>query len=247
MGEIKSDAEKFKKHAELALNTYNDRKEWLIRGEDDLEDGQFQEAILMFKKVLEGKDQFDNKKFNEVTHKANELLRQAQGGKLYDELSNKLQSGENKLEKLKFDEAISIFEQIAKHEIKKESSRINKVKDDASELLEQTLKAKEQYLAEQRIQEEKRRAEEVRAEEKKENEEALQEKKEQGQSLLTHQEAKNLVYKYLLNKYTKTQLNNPNVFLEYDHDKDNGDYIFRLYEVVIDNPETKEGHQATWG
>ncbi|MFD2044570.1 hypothetical protein ACFSTA_08565 [Ornithinibacillus salinisoli] len=47
--------------------------------------------------------------------------------------------------------------------------------------------------------------------------------------------------------YSGDPLSNSNVRLEYDHDLENGDYVFLLYEVVINNSETKEGHTATWG
>ncbi|WP_347549027.1 hypothetical protein ABFG93_16080 [Pseudalkalibacillus hwajinpoensis] len=39
----------------------------------------------------------------------------------------------------------------------------------------------------------------------------------------------------------------PNVHIDYSYDNDNGDWVYQVYEVVIDDPETKEGHTATWG
>ena len=33
----------------------------------------------------------------------------------------------------------------------------------------------------------------------------------------------------------------------YDHMNEQGDYVIHVYEIVTDNPETGEGHTATWG
>jgi tetratricopeptide (TPR) repeat protein len=36
-------------------------------------------------------------------------------------------------------------------------------------------------------------------------------------------------------------------FVEYDHQTPEGHFVIHLYEVVIDDPETREGHTATYG
>ncbi|HSH24589.1 MAG TPA: hypothetical protein VLA13_03520 [Massilibacterium sp.] len=37
------------------------------------------------------------------------------------------------------------------------------------------------------------------------------------------------------------------VKVEYDHDNAKGDYVIQVYEIIIDDPATGEGHTATWG
>jgi len=62
----------------------------------------------------------------------------------------------------------------------------------------------------------------------------------QNQTLTTKQ-AEDLV---------RAQLNlqpDQNVKVEYDHDASNGDYIIHVYEFVVDNPSTGDGHTVTLG
>ncbi|MEH7414431.1 hypothetical protein V7266_03945, partial [Neobacillus drentensis] len=58
---------------------------------------------------------------------------------------------------------------------------------------------------------------------------------------LTHEQAVQIVKEHLNIKSSQ------NVKIVYDHDAANGDYIIKVYEFVIDNPSTGEGHTATWG
>jgi hypothetical protein len=41
--------------------------------------------------------------------------------------------------------------------------------------------------------------------------------------------------------------NKPEIYVEFDHLNDLGDYVIHVYEIVIDDPATGEGHTATWG
>ncbi|KGA97878.1 hypothetical protein AJ85_04540 [Alkalihalobacillus alcalophilus ATCC 27647 = CGMCC 1.3604] len=41
--------------------------------------------------------------------------------------------------------------------------------------------------------------------------------------------------------------NSPNYQVQYDHENADGEWVFQVYEVVIDNPDTSEGHTSTWG
>jgi hypothetical protein len=60
---------------------------------------------------------------------------------------------------------------------------------------------------------------------------------------LSKDEARELVKRYL----GITDDDNPNLFIEFDHINDHGDYVFWVYQMVIDDSETKEGHAATIG
>ncbi len=41
--------------------------------------------------------------------------------------------------------------------------------------------------------------------------------------------------------------NHENVKVQYDHDNDEGEWVYQVFEVIIDHSETNEGHTATWG
>ncbi|GAF63839.1 hypothetical protein BTS2_0731 [Bacillus sp. TS-2] len=41
--------------------------------------------------------------------------------------------------------------------------------------------------------------------------------------------------------------NHQTVQVQYDHENSEGHWVFQVFEVVIDNPDTNEGHSATWG
>ncbi|KIL35029.1 hypothetical protein SD71_15265 [Cohnella kolymensis] len=57
---------------------------------------------------------------------------------------------------------------------------------------------------------------------------------------LTKADAEKLVRKHL-------KLDSkPAIYVEYDHNE-GAEYLIHVYEVVIDDPNTGEGHTATWG
>ena len=58
-------------------------------------------------------------------------------------------------------------------------------------------------------------------------------------STLSKSQAEKLVKDYV------DMENSPNLHIEYDHDAENGDYIFHVFEV--DEPSQKSGHKTTWG
>jgi len=37
------------------------------------------------------------------------------------------------------------------------------------------------------------------------------------------------------------------MYVEFSNTNEHGDYVFHVYEIVIDDPITKVGHTATWG
>ncbi|OAT81609.1 hypothetical protein A6P54_12605 [Bacillus sp. MKU004] len=66
-------------------------------------------------------------------------------------------------------------------------------------------------------------------------------KKEAEESEITPAEAEKLVKDEIMIS------NNQNVKIQFDHENSQGLYLIRVYEVVIDNPDTNEGHTVTWG
>ncbi|UOQ43339.1 hypothetical protein MUN89_15620 [Halobacillus salinarum] len=134
--------------------------------------------------------------------------------------------------------------------------------EDSKEAYDKEQKAKEQKEAEeQRLAAEaeaKRKAEQEAAKKAKEKEEQKQadektngsEGKETSENKtdstkstkLTKEQAKANVV-----AYAQVPIENPNVVVEYELNNENGDWVYHVYEIVIDNPETKEGHTATWG
>jgi Skp family chaperone for outer membrane proteins len=95
------------------------------------------------------------------------------------------------------------------------------------------------FLEEERMKEEARRLEQQKLEEEKRRSEEERKKKEK--SSLTKEEAVQLVIE--MTGMTPAE----SFFVEYDHHTLEGHYVIHLYEVVIDDPETREGHTATYG
>jgi tetratricopeptide (TPR) repeat protein len=66
-------------------------------------------------------------------------------------------------------------------------------------------------------------------------------KKEANVKDLTPAEAETLVKDEIMVS------NNQNVKIQFDHENSQGLYVIKVYEVVIDNKDTNEGHTVTWG
>lgn len=109
--------------------------------------------------------------------------------------------------------------------------------------------AEEKRLAEeaqaQKEAKEKKKAEQAAAKKEEESEEKSTQSNDEGRANDNVEITKEMGREYVI-AYAQVPIENPNVFVEYDHDNENGDWVYRVYEVVIDVPETKEGHTATW-
>ena len=210
---------------------------YMIDSLELLEQGEFSSAILTTKKItdIEKEDEIINiLKSKALTLQIEATTLDEQYQKALDEFAR----GKLLLEQSHFDDAYSTFELITKNEAS--HSKLEELTKEANDLMNQTLEKKNIYLEEQKEKEEaaKKAEEERLLAEKKRKEE--QEKSKSNQKVSKDQAVAN-VREYLDLKP------NPNLIVEYDHDNENGDYVIHVYEVVIDNPDTKEGHTATWG
>lgn len=68
---------------------------------------------------------------------------------------------------------------------------------------------------------------------------------QQPKKKLSVEEAKEMLYDYLVTYvYSKEALSHPDVYFDFDHENEDGNYIFQVYEVVFTDDI---GHTATWG
>ncbi|WP_156183168.1 hypothetical protein [Mesobacillus campisalis] len=119
------------------------------------------------------------------------------------------------------EEAISLAVQGAAHDV---------IRSFAEEIRKQAVAEKERIRL---IEEgEKRKEEALRVEE---------ERKDNEKTSMTKEEAVQRVIDITGMAPSET------FFVEYDHHTSEGHFVIHLYEVVIDDPETREGHTATYG
>ena len=191
--------------------------------------GDFDAAINSINKLL--KENSSEKLDGKVKKQANALLKEILQAKTVSEtMKEKMTKGKTLLEDNQFDQAAAVFKEVAETTNLPDVTEIETMAKDAVALLTETTKKKN--AAEQ---EKQQKDETVK---KKEEE---KQKQEEGNKTLTHEQAVDLVKKHL--NITSEQ----NVKVVYDHDADNGDYVIHVYEFVVDNPSTGEGHTTTWG
>lgn len=208
--------------------------------------GEFEASIYTAEKVKELKG--DSKLEEDTISKANLLIKQSEEAKkALETIQKNITKGKTLLEENKFDEAYTVFEELSKNKELSEVESNSTLKTEVLTLMNDTLNKKKVYQEEQekkKQEEEKKKLEEEKkrkeAEEKKQQEEELKQQEEANKPL-TPEEAIELVKQYI--DYDP----NPNVHFVYEYDNDHGDYVIHVMEEVIDDPETKEGHYATWG
>ncbi|MFZ7942325.1 MULTISPECIES: tetratricopeptide repeat protein [Bacillaceae] len=197
--------------------------------------GDFDAAVFSIKKLL--KENSSVKSDKKIKKQANALLREIQQAKVVSEtMKEKMIKGKTLLEDHQFDQAAEVFKEVAETTDLPDVSSIETMAKDAATLLEETTKKKTAAEQEKQRQEEeaKKQAETNKTEQEKQ-------KQEEANKSFTHEQAVDLVKKHLNITAEK------NVKVVYDHDAENGDYIIHVYEFVVDNPSTGEGHTATWG
>lgn len=187
--------------------------------------GDFEAATYNLNKLLQKKATKEL-----ISKQAHALIKEIQQAKaLSDSMKEKMIKGKTLLEQDQYDQALAVFKEVAESNQFIEISSIEKMAKDASELMTEAADKKKVADAEKQKQEEA-----------KQEEEKAKKEQEEANKPLTHEQAEELVKKHL-------NLSEPNIKVVYDHDADNGDYIIHVYEFVVDNPQTGEGHTATWG
>jgi tetratricopeptide (TPR) repeat protein len=197
--------------------------------------GNFDAAIYSLTKLLN--DNAPDKTDSRIIKQAKTLLKEIQHAKaLSDSMQEKIIKGKTLLEQNQFDQAIEVFKQVSETNTPADIAPMEKITKDAAELLDETTKKKND--AEQKQQQQKE-AEKQKADAQQKA--AEQQKQEAANKTLTSKQAEDLVRAQLVIQPGQ------NVKVEYDHDAPNGDYVIHVYEFIVDNPSTGEGHTSTWG
>jgi tetratricopeptide (TPR) repeat protein len=192
--------------------------------------GDFDAAIYTLNKMVSIK--LEKNVNGEISKQAKALIKEIQEAKsLANSLNERMIKGKTLLEQNQYDQAMEVFKEVSQTIEFPEISTIDKMTQDASKLILETTKKKKTAEQEQKQQD---------VEKVKKNEEEKR-KQEKANKTLTHEQAEELVRQHL--EIQSEQ----NVKVVYDHDTDNGDYIIHVYEFVVDNPKTGEGHTTTWG
>jgi len=145
-----------------------------------------------------------------------------------EEMTIKLMEGKVLLSQKQFKEANSLFQEVAESKLPK----ANKLKDEAKKLVDKTDESKAAETESESTPVKKEKSEAGKLSESQ---------VEKDSAKLSTDAAKGLVAKFI------DMAESSNLTIQFDREDEKGNYIFQVYEIVIDNPETKEGHTATWG
>lgn len=203
--------------------------QYMNDSEKALEKGDFDVSIFQLNKVINSKSSLELVKQTQEKAKT-KLADVKKMAALYDRLKDETTKGKTLLDQHQFDQATAVFKGISETDKYTDNAAIKGLKKEGADLLAQTTESKQKYEEAQQV------TKDQTAKNTQENQ-----TKQDANKVLTHQEAEELVRKYL------DIQSDPNVKAEYDHDNEKGDYVIHVYEVVIDNPSTHEGHTSTWG
>ncbi|PFN97315.1 hypothetical protein COJ85_23475 [Bacillus sp. AFS076308] len=202
----------------------------LVDSQQLYHDGEFDTAIDSIQKLL--KDKAMKNSSAKIEKQANTLLAEVKRAKTVSEtMKEQMVKGKTLFEGGQYDQAAEVFKGITETTDLPEVSDLELMSKDASELLTEATKKETALVQEKQAQQE----------EAKQKETEEKQKQAEASKPLTSEQAVQLVKEHLKIK------SNQNVKIVYYHDAENGDYIIKVYEFVIDNPSTGEGHTATWG
>ncbi|WP_413307890.1 lipoprotein [Bacillus sp. 1P10SD] len=190
--------------------------------------GDFDTATYKLKKLIRKKQ---TKKL--ISKQANALIKEIQEARaLSDSMKERIIKGKTLMDQNQYDQALDVFKEVSETIQFTDIPSIEKITKEASELMIEATNKKKSSDEEKQKQEE--------AKQNEEDAKAKQEQEEANQPL-THAQAEEIVKQHL------NLSSGQNVKVVYDHDADNGDYIIHVYEFVVDNPQTGEGHSSTLG
>lgn len=199
----------------------------LVQSNDALQTGDFEKSIQKAKLVNsnDSKNKIMKtaiKEAEKLIEKANSLLTTKK------KMEDSIDKGKSLLNLNKFDEAYKTFKEAKNEEL--DNKEIKNLDKQLTDLMDQTTKERQAYDNNIRTQQQ---------EKQKQNSNEVSSTPKENSNILTHSEAEQIVRSYL-------KITDKNVYTKYDHDEGDN-YIIHVYEVVIDDPKTKEGHTATWG
>lgn len=188
------------------------------------ETSDYPTALTLVDKVINYKT--SEPEGEDVYKQAKELKKEVSTAiKENEEMALKLAEGKVLLSQKQFKEAHSLFREVAESN----QPSTSKLKSEAKKLIDKTVQSEQQ-------------AGKTSETEKPEETDKQAETKEASESTeFTTDEGKELVAEFI------KMNDSSNLTIQFDREDEKGNYIFQVYEIVIDNPETKEGHTATWG
>lgn len=217
--------------AQTASEVYAGMTDHMEKGKTELEAKRFEEAIRLFELVSAQKD-WDASAFQVLREQAISLTEEAREEKqryaAAQELDKQLQQATLLLQEEKIDEAIELFAEVSKQQPETVNEDTKAIVGAAQEQLQKAVAKKQKIEKQEQLEKE---------------EKAVTEQAQAEPVALTVDEAKELAADYA----GREALKNQNVHLDYDHNRENGEYVFRMYEFVVDNVEAREGHMVTWG
>ncbi|MBM7649310.1 tetratricopeptide (TPR) repeat protein [Bacillus ectoiniformans] len=213
----------------------------MAKARDDYAKGNYKQSMKSAKKVMNDKSKAEAVKTVKPQAKRLYSLAKKAGGQIA-EVEEELQRGKDLLAAGKYQEAEEAFTSISRKDLGKGDGQ--KVVDEAARLMEE---AKDQELdeaAKKPVEKPVTPKSDIKKpadslEPFMPVEPGREEEGQENDQPLTIAQSEQLVSEYLA-------ITEPNVQVRYDH-SENGDYIIQVYEMVIDNPDTGEGHSATWG
>lgn len=188
------------------------------------ETSDYPTALTLLDKVIKYKT--SEPEGEDVYKQAKELKKEVSKAiKENEEMTLKLEEGKVLLSQKQYKEAHSLFREVTESN----QPSTSKLKSEAKKLIDKTVQSEDQT----------RNTSET---EKPEETNKQSETKETNESTeLTKEEGKELVAEFI------KMNDSSNLTIQFDREDEKGNYIFQVYEIVIDNAETKEGHTATWG
>lgn len=188
------------------------------------ETSDYPTALTLLDKVIKYKT--SEPEGEDVYKQAKELKKEVSKAiKENEEMTLKLEEGKVLLSQKQYKEAHSLFREVTESN----QPSTSKLKSEAKKLIDKTVQSEDQTGNTSET-------------EKPEETNKQSETKETNKSTeLTKEEGKELVAEFI------KMNDSSNLTIQFDREDEKGNYIFQVYEIVIDNAETKEGHTATWG
>lgn len=188
------------------------------------ETSDYPTALTLLDKVIKYKT--SEPEGEDVYKQAKELKKEVSKAiKENEEMTLKLEEGKVLLSQKQYKEAHSLFREVTESN----QPSTSKLKSEAKKLIDKTVQSEDQTGN-------------ISETEKPEETDKQSETKETNESTeLTKEEGKELVAEFI------KMNDSSNLTIQFDREDEKGNYIFQVYEIVIDNVETKEGHTATWG
>lgn len=206
------------------------------------EEGAFDKALSIVAEVFAIKwVEVDEKVINTIEGKAQQLQDEIELiVEQEEELQTMIEAIDELLTSNNFDQALALLATYDEEQYKKHTSTAI-LKDNLRMKKDEVLTAQQQFIQQQEEEEKRQEAERKQKEEAEKKRKIEEQKAKEAAQRLTAAQAEKLVRTHV------GADGKPDVYVNYDHDNENGDYVIQVYNVIITDAATGEGHTATWG